>query len=359
MKSRFIIYIFLLFINVNIKAQENDIFETVASLESGPGNIAVSKSGRIFLTMHQAFNPKIKIVELDSTGTLKPFPNLKWNKKPNKNGLGTNSPLGIQIDKNDILWTIDNGTYSPKIIAWDINSLEIHKVIALSHPVVGEKSFVNDLAIDLKNNAIYLADMQGDKGPAIIVVDIKTGMSRRVLEGHNSTLPSKDAIIKIEDNLSISKNNRNILNGLNPITIDPKNRWVYFGAMNGTMLYRIQTNYLIDDTLEDIELAKQVEVYGEKAVSDGITIDDESNVYVTDLNKKGIGVTYPNGRYEVFFSDDKLIWPDSLSTGPEGYIYGVVNQLNRSALLNGGSNQSRPPYLVIRFKALSTVTTGR
>ncbi len=359
MKLKLILYFLMISASASMLAQVNEYFEIVAHLDQGPGNIAVSKTGRIFLTMHQAYNPEIKIVEVGPEGTLKPFPNVQWNQAPNADGLGIASPLGIQVDKNDVLWTIDNGSITPKIIAWDINTLKVHKVITIPFPIVGEKSFVNDLAIDLKNNAIYLADMLGDEGPALIIIDIDSGSSRRVLDGHKSTLPSRNARIKIDDDTTINKHNHNILNGLNPITIEPKNQWVYFGAMNNTILYRIATKHLLNKTLKGDELAKYVEIYGKKAVSDGITIDDTGNVYITDLNGKGIGVTYPDGEYELLFSHNKLLWPDSLSTGPGGYIYGVVNQLHRSTLLNSGTNDSKPPYLLIRFKALSSVSIGR
>ncbi|HXW72312.1 MAG TPA: hypothetical protein VEK34_12850 [Methylocella sp.] len=55
----------------------------------------------------------------------------------------------------------------------------------------------------------------------------------------------------------------------------------------------------------------------------------------------------------------ELSWVDSLSFGPEGKLYAVVNQLHRSAALNGGEALSKPPYFLIEVKALAAGLPGR
>lgn len=132
-----------------------------------------------------------------------------------------------------------------------------------------------------------------------------------------------------------------------------------YGAMHGTSVYRIRTADLLDETLSSQKLGERVERYGDKPVSDGITIDNAGNVYITDVTGMGIGVTRPDGSYELLFSDDNLVWPDSLSIGPDNYIYAVINQLSRSAPLNAGQDISKPPFHIIRFKALADATVGR
>lgn len=67
----------------------------------------------------------------------------------------------------------------------------------------------------------------------------------------------------------------------------------------------------------------------------------------------------PDGSYELLFSDETLIWPDSLSIGPDNTIYAAINQLNRAADLNGGEDISEPPFKVIRFPALTEASVGR
>jgi hypothetical protein len=58
-------------------------------------------------------------------------------------------------------------------------------------------------------------------------------------------------------------------------------------------------------------------------------------------------------------TDPRLSWVDAFSYGPDGHLYAVANQLHRTAVLNGGVNATRPPYLVIRLRPLAPGTTGR
>jgi hypothetical protein len=54
-----------------------------------------------------------------------------------------------------------------------------------------------------------------------------------------------------------------------------------------------------------------------------------------------------------------LSWVDSFSFGPEGRLYAVVNRLHRSAALNGGKSESKPPYYLLQVKPLAPGLPGR
>jgi hypothetical protein len=45
-----------------------------------------------------------------------------------------------------------------------------------------------------------------------------------------------------------------------------------------------------------------------------------------------------------------LSWIDAFSFGPDGYYYVVANQLHRSAVLNAGTNATRLPFRILRFR---------
>lgn len=355
---KLIVLIAFLVLAVSVFAEEAT-YEIVAATPVGPGNIAVSPEGRIFITLHQIYNPNRHVVEVLEDGSLKPFPTENWQKQPSTDGIGLATPLGVQVDQNNVLWIMDNGSMPPRLIGWDVDEDKLHKILAIPHPVSGEQSFINDMAVDRKHEAVYFADMRGDEGPAIIVGDLTTHRTRRVLVDHPSVRAEADATMIIEGGEVRQPNGEPHRNGLNPITVDPANEWVYYGAMHGTSVYRIRTSDLLDEALSPEELGERVERYGDKPVSDGITVDDAGNVYITDVTGMGIGVTKPDGSYELLFSDDSLVWPDSLSIGPDNYIYSVINQLSRSAPLNAGQDSSEPPFHIIRFKALADATVGR
>lgn len=58
-------------------ANQNADLKTVATFgaQHPPGNIAITPSGRKFLSVHGFYGQKQKIMELLSDGTTKPYPN--------------------------------------------------------------------------------------------------------------------------------------------------------------------------------------------------------------------------------------------------------------------------------------------
>ena len=186
-----------------ILSQEQPKLEVVAELEVAPGNIAVGSEGRIFLSLHQAYQPELKVVELLNDGSVEPFPDRDWNSIPDEDATGIYSVLGIQADRQGIVWMLDNAEGvpyqeggTPKVIAWNTTEDRLERVIPIPNPVSRSDSFINDLAVDRVHNALYLADVRGGEGPAIIVVDLNTGLTRRVLSNHSSLQAEDDAPLR-------------------------------------------------------------------------------------------------------------------------------------------------------------------
>ncbi|MBO9402681.1 hypothetical protein [Shimia sp. R9_3] len=115
----------------------------------------------------------------------------------------------------------------------------------------------------------------------------------------------------------------------------------------------MRTTDLLDASLSDDDLAARVQRYGDKVISDGST-------YITAMTDNALGVTKPDGTYEVLFqSDEDLPWPDGFSMGVDGYVYATINELHRSPVLNGGEDASIGTYRIVRFPALGTAISGR
>lgn len=336
--------------------------EVVATLKQGPGNIAVTPDGRIIFSQHQFYAPEFRVMELRPDGGVAPWPTEAWSRAPGADGIGLNAVLGLRSDPRGIVWMLDNGGDVPKVVAWNSRTDALERVIHIPPPATRPGSLHNDLAVDIVNEALYLADIGGDNGPAIVVVDLKTGTARRVLEGHAS-VQAKDIPMVVEGRevqLGEGADAAPARVGLNPITIDPSYAWVYFGAMHGDDIWRVRARDLADASLSADALAGRVERYGDKPVSDGISIDAGGHVYVTDVEKSAIGVTGPSGTYRVYAQDAaRLVWPDGISAGPDGWMYATVNKLNRSAVMNAGENRSEPPYYIVRFRAISEAVPGR
>lgn len=181
---------------------------------------------------------------------------------------------------------------------------------------------------------------------------------------HQSLQPDEDVSVEIEGHTIRAQNPDGELEepkiGLDPIVIDPANEWVYYGSIHGASVYRVRAVDLLDRSLPKEELGARVERYGEKAPSDGISIDDAGNIYVTDLENNAVGVTTPEGEYQILARDDeRLIWPDGFSYGPDGYFYVAISQLHRWSGFNAGEEASQTPFLVLRFRPLVPSAIGR
>ena len=286
------------------------------------------------------------------------FPNVKLSTHDSQAKLKLDSVLGIQSDKKGIVWMLDNGLRSattPKIVGWNTKKNQLHQTHWLPLPITASNSFVNDLAIDTVRNHIFISDPAGGDNAALIVINLKTGLARRVLEGHKSVIPENIDLIINNKPVKMKDKTGKLFRphiGVNAIVEDHQHEWVYFGPMNGYSLYRIKADDLVNDKLDDLTLANRVQPYSDKPLCDGITIDKKNNIYLGELAANAIGVITPDRKYQRLVQSPKLSWVDSLSFGPDGKLYAVVNRLHQSVVLNGGVSISKPPYYLIEIKPL-------
>ncbi len=328
--------------------------------DTPPGNLAIAPDGRMFMSVHGFYDPDVRVVEVMPDGSTVPYPTDDWARAPNEDGDGLNGVLGLRADREGVLWMLDGQgeDQTGRVVGWNTRTEDLHAIFYIGAPVARPFSFLNDLAVDRENEAIYISDTADHVDSAIIVIDLETGRARRVLEGSRYTRAEDTPMII--DGREILLGGEPAKIGINPITVDPTNTWVYFAPMTGSAMYRIRTADLLDESLDDAALEERIERYGDKPISDGSTVDVAGNVYITAMTDNAIGVTRPDGIYEVLFqSDEDLPWPDGFSIGTDGYIYATVNELHRSPVLNGGEDASLGTFRIVRFPALGPGISGR
>ncbi|MCH4895581.1 hypothetical protein E0494_02560 [Marinilabiliaceae bacterium JC040] len=293
------------------------------------GNIAISNSGRMFISINPLVGSEIKILEIGKDGSSKPYPNKRYSK--GKNSI-ISASIGIRIDSRDNLWILDMKLM--QFVVWNINDEKLVKIIKLPKNVLKPASFLQDFVIDEKHNRIIIADMtQGDlvsdPSPAFIVLNINNNKAIRMAEKHKSMMPDFKGGF-----------------ALNPIAIDPKNKWIYFGALHGRKLYRVATK----DFISDEALSKGIKEYSIKSYCDGIATDNFGNVYVTNVENHVLSVTNNKiGLRTIATLPIGQTWPDGLYI-KNGYLYSTVDQLNRLPALNKGLDDSKSPYIIVRTK---------
>lgn len=358
----------VIFLALALAAQalaEPSAFEIVARLQQGPGNVTATATGRIILSQHPFYQPTHSVVEFRGADTVVPFPNADMNDRSRPPEHRLDSVLGIRTAPDGVVWMLDNGMRSgitPKLVGWDTRTDQLQRVIPLPPPVTPPDQFVNDFAVDLDHRRIFISDPAGGANAALIVVNLDTGLARRVLQGHAGVVPENVDLVIDGRPIQVKDGLGNLARphiGVNPITEDLRNEWVYFGPMHGHGLYRIRAADLADEKLSPDLLARRVERYADKPISDGISIDRDGNIYLGELAENAIGIITPDRRYRRLGQSTDLSWVDSFSFGPEGKLYAVVNRLHRSATLNGGENLSRPPYFLIQVQPSASGQAGR
>ncbi|MBC8041811.1 MAG: hypothetical protein IAF08_00045 [Rhizobacter sp.] len=351
----------LLIIAVQIVAAQK--IEIVAEIDVTPGNVAVSKDGRIFMTVHPLRKSNVQLVEIVNKNTLVPFPNASWNKAPGSGYDVINTPLGMVVDANNVLWVIDVGNmvkepFQPKLLAFQVETGELVYRYDFPSNVAAKGTFVQDLVVDTENKFVYLADIGvGKFNPAIVVLDYANNISRRFEAAPSLKAENVEMIIDGESQIFQGKPLRV---GINPIHLSADNETIFYGAMSGKTIYKLPAK-LFRSGAPDAEIVENIKKFGNKTPSDGGTIDQKGNIYFTNVGNHSIDRLTPDGKIEVIAKDDKLLqFPDNIRFGSDGYIYVAVNQLNKTpAWTSDKKDNGKPPYYIVRIKVNEVGVWGR
>jgi sugar lactone lactonase YvrE len=335
--------------------------EVAAELSHSPGGMTIAPNGSIILSLNQFQKTTERVVEIKPDGEVQSFPSPELSRgEPGTVGLALDAVLGLCTDKKGVVWMLDNGRRSetlPKLVAWDSRENKLVKVIYLPPPATVSSSFLNDLVLDPEEPYLYITDPADGNNSAIVVVNLVTGHARRVLEGHFSVKEAPNDLlidgVKVEVQRPDGKIVRPLM-GANPIAIDKKGDWLYFGSMSGRSLYRINTRHLRDEKLTAVELNSRVEGYSEKPICDSIVIDSKGNIFVSDIGNKAIGmISEKDRKYEIYVRHDQFLWPDGLCFGNDGRLYFYASQLNCTPHFNKGKDCTVPPFLIFKIKVPS------
>lgn len=283
-----------------------------------------------------------KLVKKGKEWKLQPFPNKALNDVNNPKGL--KAVLGFEIDRNDVMWILDQGHVAgapsgpgdEKLIGWDLKRGKEVARYEFSEADSDRKcSFLNDVAVDNDAGVVYISDSGIFCNPlkgGILVYDVKANKAKRVLsapewindEAFTFQIHGRD-VLKAKD----GKPNP-MKTGADGIALSGDKKTLYWTNLTGNRLLALPTALIRDFSKSEDEIRKAVQVVATlPSNTDGMTADRDNNLYMTALTLNGIMKRdAKSGGVSTLVASDEISWPDTLSWGPGGTLYLVSNHLH-------------------------------
>jgi sugar lactone lactonase YvrE len=307
--------------------------QQVARFEHQVTGVTVSKDGRIFVNFPRwTEDAPISVAEVMRDGQIKAYPDDEWNSWRNakKNQMSASDHFvcvqSVVADAHGNLWVVDPAAPAtapvvqggPKLVRIDLKTNTVAQVIHFDETAAPQGSYLNDVRFSPDGRHAFLTDA-GAKG-ALVVVDLENGKARRVLDGHPSTQPEKDVVVKTDGRELRRPDGRGVEFAADSIALSPDGHTLYWKALTGRTLYSMKTDALENPKASEKELEAGVERVAETEPTDGLWIDARGRLYLSAVEQDAVKVRDRNG-IATLVQDKRLRWPDTFSEGPDGTLY--------------------------------------
>ncbi|MFT7127478.1 MAG: hypothetical protein ACI9HX_001156 [Pseudoalteromonas tetraodonis] len=139
--------------------------------------------------------------------------------------------------------------------------------------------------------------------------------------------------------------------GVDSIALNRRGTYLYFGAVTSQYLYRVPVSDLQNPALSSDAIAERVVKHLPKPESDGITIDNQEQIYISDPGHSAILRITRSFKLETLLQDDRIRWPD-------GWLYFTCSSLHQVLGRTDGQIADAGPYQVYRFKPGAKAPAG-
>jgi sugar lactone lactonase YvrE len=315
--------------------------------------ITTTRDGRVFVGYPGADRPGVQIEELMPDGTRKPYPNQTWNEwKPGGNPQAAFVRVNaLRIGPDGALWVIDAGAPgigkpvvagAARVLRFDLKSNSVSRTYPLI-TVTKTKSYVDDIRFN--GHTAYITDAGA---PGLIVLNLRNGKARRVLDSDPSTtdgrpMQADGKVLKQEDGQELRVH-------ADQLEVSPDGKYLYYQPASG-QLARIETRWLNKVKLSAADLASHVERnWANTPTTGGTAIDAKGTIYSSDTNNRSILTISPDGKISTLIADPRLIWTDAMWIDHNKYLWIPATQQNLTPGFTGGQNSVQYPVWIYKMK---------
>lgn len=316
--------------------------------------VAVDR-GRIFVAGPRWTGSKGPALALiDAHGTARPYPSIGWNgwTPGADNRTAFVNVNAIHLDGKGGMWAVDTGSPefggdplpdAAKLVRIDLATDKVDRVIPLGPKAALPGSYIDDIRFN--GDHAYLTDAGR---PGLIVLDLRDGSTRRVLEGHSSTTATPGRDIFLNGMPVRGPDGKLVYVHSDPLEVSPDGHWLHYGPLEGPWS-RIETRYLDDAALSANELAARVEPWADLPPVGGTVMDANGDLYFTDLAADALRKRAADGTITTLLVSPELHWVDAPFIDTERVLWLPVPQIDRAAMFNGGTSLIRWPIKLFRL----------
>lgn len=312
------------------------VITEVATSSRQWAGLAVAHDGSLFVGFPRwSADVPVSVGRLGPGNAVEPVPDAAWNAwQPGADPANAwVCAQGLWVDRRGSLWVIDPASPSfagvveggAKLVEIDPRSFAVLRTIRFGPDVAPPASYLNDVRVDLATGTAYLTD--SGLG-AIVVVDLATGAARRLLAGHPSTQSEGLALRFDGQEFRLPDGSLPQVHS-DGIALSADGAHLYWHALTGVVLWRIETAALRDATLTAEQLGAKVEKIAVTAACDGMEFGFDGSLYITALQESAIQRLTPDGKLETLVTDPRLQWPDSLAVRSDGLLLVTTSQIHR------------------------------
>ncbi|WP_422106329.1 L-dopachrome tautomerase-related protein [Winogradskyella sp.] len=261
---------------------------------------------------------RYSVAEVGENDNFRAYPNEQWNSWELGQPVTDSTFVCVQsvVASNNLMYVIDTRNplfqgviEQPVIFVFDLNTNQLVKTYKLPKEAYHKDSYINDIRIDNQSSYVYCTD-SGNSG--LLVLSLKTGEAKRVLDDHPST-SSEQSFLTIDGK---TWNNSVHSDG---IAFDATTGTLYYHALTGYNLYAIPVDTLINGDQQNIE--NSVELVAKTAAPDGMIVH-KGMLYYADLEQhKILQMDLKSKVVSTLLEGDSIKWADTFSVEDDDLYY--------------------------------------